>query len=773
MLSRFLKIVISFCLVWISPIQTFSSVPSDTLQSEVALPTVLVRPDKLHYSKRNNPAVARMIKLRDANKELSPYNNDFYTYRNYERVVIGLSDVSDSIGGDGKFGFLKEFVDTSDVTGRRFLPISAKEKLSMRYFRKSPHSEKKLIYALKNDGVDELFDQGNFQAMIEDVFREVDVFNNDITILGNRFVSPFSRIGPDFYKYFIGDTVTTSDGTVYATLEFTPHNQATFGFIGRIYTLVGDSSLMVRRVDLRLPKSANVNFVESLQLSQQFEKAINGSRLKTSDILTLQLSAISGTQGLFAQRFSKSNGHDFSNPQRDELFSRRGEVYTTADAYLHDEDFWGKNRIGVSGGSQVQMDELMRQMRSVGIYRWSERILRAIITGYIPTGEPSKVDIGPINSLISFGDVEGTRFRLGGLTTAALNDQLFARGYIAYGTKDKKIKYNAEIEYSFVKKKNHSREFPIKSIRASYRYDVYAPGQNYAFTNPDNVFLSLKREKDTLKMYERKAMLEYNIELDNHLSFNLSAFTERQESTRYLPLTLSDGTNFHHLNFSGLSASIRFAPGEKFYQTKSQRIPVNLDYPAVSISHCYVPTNIFGNRYAVNRTDIAFQKRFWFSAFGYADVLLKGSHVWSKSPFTQLIIPNTNLSYTIQPESFALLNPMEFILDSYANVNVTYWANGAIFNYIPLIKKLKLREIISVNAFWGHLSDKNNPLKDSRLPLFPRSTQQASNTPYVEISAGIDNIFRIFRVDYVWRLTYRNNPGIDKSGVRFGLHFTF
>lgn len=773
MLSRFLKIVISLCLVWVSPTQTFSSVPSDTLQSEVALPTVLVRPDRLHYSKRNNPAVARMIKLRDANKELSPYNNDFYTYRNYERVVIGLSDVSDSIGGDGKFSFLKEFVDTSDVTGRRFLPISAKEKLSMHYFRKSPQSQKELIYALKNDGVDELFDQGNFQTMIEDVFREVDIFNNDITILGNRFVSPFSRIGPDFYKYFIGDTVTMSDGSAYATLEFTPHNQSTFGFIGRIYTLVGDSSLMVRRVDLHLPKSANVNFVESLQLSQQFEKAVNGARLKTSDILTLQLSAISGTQGLFAQRFSKSNGHDFSDPGRDELFSRRGEVYTTADAYLHDEDFWAKNRIGVPEGKHIKMDELMQQMRSVGIYRWSERILRAIITGYIPTGEPSKFDIGPINSLISFGDVEGTRFRVGGLTTAALNNQWFARGYIAYGTKDKKIKYNAEIEYSFTKKKNHSREFPINSIRASYHYDVYAPGQTYAFTNPDNVFLSLKREKDTLKIYERKATLEYNLELENHLSFNFTAFAERQESTRYLPMSLSDGTSYNHLNFSGLSASIRFAPGEKFYQTKSQRIPVNLDYPALSITHCLIPSGILGNRYSVNRTDIAFQKRFWFSAFGYADVLVKGSHVWSKSPFTQLIIPNTNLSYTIQPESFALLNPMEFILDSYANVNVTYWANGAIFNYLPLIKKLKLREIVSVNAFWGHLSSKNNPLKDQLLPQFPRSTQQISNSPYVELSVGIDNILKIFRVDYVWRLTYRNNPGIDRSGVRFGLHFTF
>ena len=361
------------------------------------------------------------------------------------------------------------------------------------------------------------------------------------------------------------------------------------------------------------------------------------------------------------------------------------------------------------------------------------------------------------------------------MTTANLNPHWFGRGYVAYGTKDRKWKYKGELEYSFIEKRYHSREFPVQSLRLTHLYDLDMLGQHYLFTNPDNVFLSLKRQPDTQMTYHRLTQLEFNMELYNNFTVSVTAANERQESTHYMPFFNAYGNHFGHYNETSFKLQLRYAPGEKFYQTKTYRYPVNLDAPVFLISHTFAPRNTFGNMYAINKTEASIQKRIWFSTFGYLDAIISGGHVWSQSPYPNLLIPNANLSYTIQPESYALMNAMEFINDSYASCDLTYWANGAILNYIPVLKLLKWREAFSFRALWGHLSDRNNPACQPELFRFPADahTRLMTSTPYMEAGVGLDNIFKILRIDYVWRLTYRNSYHCDKSGVRIALHFTF
>lgn len=235
------------------------------------------------------------------------------------------------------------------------------------------------------------------------------------------------------------------------------------------------------------------------------------------------------------------------------------------------------------------------------------------------------------------------------------------------------------------------------------------------------------------------------------------------------------GRIYSHYNETSLSVQLRFAPGEKIYQMASDRFTINDETPIFMLSHTYAPQGFLGNMFEINRTEFSVAKRFWLSAFGYIDGIIKAGHLWSKSPYPDLLIPNANLSYTIQPESFALMNPMEFVTDTYASWDLTYWANGAIFNYIPLFKRLKLREVFSFRGVWGHLSKRNNPLYNNELFRFPEvsHTTELSAKPYMEVGVGIDNIFRILRLDYVWRLSYRDGPDVDKSGLRLALHFTF
>lgn len=781
--NAILRILYSWLLIWCvssvsGAVPAVTAIP-DTLAKVVNLEEVIVKPGKEHYSKKNNPAVDFVSRIRK-NAELGdPLRKDNYNFERYERITIALNDITDSIGSNGgllkKFQFLNEYVDTSDVTKKPILPLSIKEKVSNIYNRKNPRATREFITGLRRKGLDDISNQEAIQTVLEDFFREIDLYSNDITLLTNRFVSPLSKIGPDFYKYYLSDTIVVNNDSC-VIVSFVPRNNATFGFVGRLTVALHDPTMFIRHASMSLSPKANVNFVKSLHIDQTFERLADGTRLKTSDILTVEFEVIPNTQGLYAQKYTTYRGHNFDEPDRPELYNRLGTTYASADAFLKDDTFWEQRRGDGPSVSEREIGSMIADLRSVSLYKWVERAVGILVSGYVPVGKKDKVELGPVNTLVSFNDVEGTRFRIGGVTTANLSKHWFSRGYVAYGTKDHKWKYSGEIEYSFNEKKRHAREFPVHSVRLKHKYDTEAVGQDYAFTNPDNIFLSLKRMKDTLMIYQRSTALEYTLELDNNFSVSASASHIRQEATSYIPFRFSDGSMLSHLDFTPFTLTLRYAPGEKFMQTKSHRIPVNLDAPIFQISHTYAPGGKSGSsRYTVNKTELSFQKRFWLSAFGYIDAMVKGGHVWSTSPFTALLIPNANLSYTIQPESFALMSPMEFITDSYAVFDMTYWANGAIFNYIPYLKRLKLREVFAFRGVWGHLSDKNNPQHNKWLPQFPIDANpvKMTSTPYMEISAGIDNIFRVLRIDYVWRLSYRNTPGVDKSGLRVALHFTF
>ena len=744
---------------------------------ENLLEEVIVTKKREKYSKKNNPAVTFVNKIRSLKEENDPHRNEFYNYDKYEKITLGLNNFAEQTKDKGilaQFKFLNEYIDTSEVSGKPILNVSVKEKASQIIYRKNPKAKKEYVTGIKRNGIDDITDQESMQVFLEDIFREIDLYENDINILQNRFVSPLSKIAPDFYKFYLTDTIMI-DGQRCIQLAFAPHNSATFGFVGYVYVPEGDSTMFIKKVSMKIPSSINLNFIDHMFINQEFIKAEDGSRLKIKDDMVMEISVLPGAQGLYARRNTSYSNHNFTPSQHQHLFDDDRKSIIADDAYIQDDTYWNGIRTSPITKNEEKVGSLLSQLRDVPLYYWTEKILRILVSGYIHTAPESKIDIGPMNTLISNNDVEGWRFRVGGITTANLNKRLFARGFVAYGTKDKKIKYSGELEYSFIDKKYHSREFPVQSLRLTHLYDVDQLGQQYAFTNKDNIFLSLKRHEDNLMTYHRYTNLEYILELHNNFSLVAGLSHDRQEATKYVPFVDGYNNTYSHYNQSSLKIKLRYAPGEKFYQSKTHRYPINLDAPIFELTHTYSPKNFLGSMFEINKTEFSAQKRFWFSAFGFADCILKGGYVWSKAPYPNLLLANANLSYTIQPESFALMNPLEFINDSYVSWDVTYWANGALLNYIPLLKKLKLREAFSFRGLYGHLSDKNDPTKSLELFKFPDTAQpfKMTSTPYMEVGVGVDNLFKILRVDYVWRLTYRNNPNIDKSGIRIALHITF
>ena len=743
----------------------------DLASSGVELDEVVVRKGKEKYSKKDNPAVEMIRKLRARRDDNDPKRFPHYGYTQYERMMLGLGNLDDIISKPEEQAWISEYADTSMLTGKRVLPISIKETVARDYYDATGH--KRIILGSKHAGIDERIDQNNVKKILDDFMGEIDIFQNDVTLLTNRFVSPLSRIAVDFYKFYLNDTVDV-DGERCAVLSFVPFTPQTFGFLGRLYVSLEDTTMFIKRVSMGVPYDINLNYVERMSVVQDFDRAPNGSRLKVRDNIEVSFKLMPGVPEAFARRETTYRDHNFERPETG-AFNFKGSQSIGSGAEFMPDEFWQEYRPEDVRSTTTSIKGLMQRLRGSKLFYWAEQFVVVMVNGYIPTAKVSKVDIGPLNTLISGNSLEGLRLRLGAMTNVNLSRRWFARAYMAYGFRDKRLKYMGSLEYSFVPKKSLDQEFPIHSLRLTHRYDVDKLAQHYLYTNQDNVFLTLRRHKDVRMQYLRTTRLEYRHEWYNHFSIALGIEHNIHESTRYVPFVYADGDVRQRYTQAGFTAQLRFAPGETFYQARSYRVPINMDAPIMTLTQTYMPKGFMGSLHEINKTELGIQKRFWFSAFGYADVIVKGEKVWSKVAYPDLLMPNVNLSYTIQPESYSLMKPMEFINDQALSWDLTYWGNGVLMNRLPLIKRLRLREVLTLRGIWGSLSDKNNPAQSSDVFLFPADAlcQPMGDKPYMEAGVGIDNILTILRVDYVWRLTYRDHAGTDRRGVRIQLHFNF
>jgi hypothetical protein len=628
-----------------------------------------------------------------------------------------------------------------------------------------------VVLAKKNSGLDEMLPIEGVDQTLAEVFKDVDIYSNNISLFLRPFVSPLSDGATGFYKYYLMDTVIIA-GEKCADLGFVPFSSQSPGFTGHLYVTL-DSTYFIKKVKLNFPKDINLNFIQDMSIEQEFNRAPDGTRLLMRDDIDVEFSILSISNGFYARRTTVYSNHSFQKPENIALFNEKENTIISGNIARPDSS-WVKAKLDSTFSNGKSVGNMLERLRKDPLYYYSEKVFSALVTGYVETApQNNKITIGPIYSTISSNTAEGIRVRLGGFTTAGLNDHLFAKGYVAYGFNDQKIKYLAGLEYSFDKKEKQANEFPVHSISATYSYELNRLGQYYN-ESADNVLLSLKRLPDDKVTYQRKAELSYNQEFYSQLSYGLDVRCQTDFTSPYLPLVDNvTGNNISSFSMGEAVFRIRYAPGERIYQTLSKRYSITRNAPVFTLSHTVALKGILGSTYDYSHTEIGFRKRYWFSELGTANVILRAGKVWTKDPFPLLIIPNANLSYIVQYDTYAMMNALEFINDQYVSWDLNYNMNGLLLNRIPLIQYLKLREIVSFRGMYGSLNDRNNPANANGLFRFPSGSYTMGKDPYMEAGVGVENIFKVLRVDYVWRLTYLNHPGIDKSGIRVVLDFGF
>jgi hypothetical protein len=751
------------------------------------LSEVFIRPTRERYSRKNNPAVdlvRQVIEHKDDNRIEA---RDEYQVEMYEKLSMSLDNFNPDFEKNkfwNRLKFIKNYMDTSEITGKPILTLSIRETLSDVYYRKKPESRKTIVKAQQMQGVDQTVDEGGITSNLEEIFKSVNIFDNNIKILLNSFVSPLSSLlATSYYKYYIMDTLDVSGDTC-VDLAFVPVNSQSYGFTGRLYITL-DGTYSIKKFRLNTPQNINLNFVNNLQIEQEFQRTPDGTWVVGAENTYLNFYLIEGAQQLYAHQLRAYGGYRFEVENRDSVFGLLGPVHVLPEAVERADTFWVNNRLVPIGKKEDVLDDLLNELRKIPAFNVIIKTAEILISGYIQTGskrELNRFDVGPMNTVFSANRLEGFRMRVGGMTTAHLNPRLFASGYLAYGMDDRKFKYNGKLTYSFDKKRYHEGENPVNNLSLIHEYDVYTPGQDFLFTSKDNVFVAWKVGDPTTKMnYVRKSVIQYEKEWLNGLSLKTWTRHQNEEAAGTLQYLRRDDKGYSRrqksITSAEVGAQVRFAPGERAYagrKGKESLFNLSKDAPVFKLSHRLGIKGVLGGDYNYNHTEFSAEKRIWLSSFGHIDAQLKAGKVWNRVPFPLLVFPNTNQSVTIQPEAFHVMRAMEFVADRYVSLNATYYLKGWILNRIPGVRWLKFREVVSFNGIYGSLSDKNNPvLHNEGLFLFPEGTRPLGKKPYMEVSFGLDNILKILRVDYYRRLTYLDTPGARKDGIRIALHFSF
>ena len=733
---------------------------------------------KIKYRNKDNPAVELIRQVIAHKKQNRPENYDYVEYKEYEKMIFSFANVSDKLAEKKffrKYKFVIDNRDTTTVPGKSLLPIYLDEKLSQVYYRKSPEKTKTIELGEKKVDFGPTVDAQGIQQYFKHMYADIDIYSNSIFLMTNNFLSPIAESAPTYYKFFITDTLIINNTKV-VELSFTPRNTTDMLFEGKIYVTL-DGHYAVQHAKLYIDKNINLNFVKSMHVDLDFEQNPDERyHLSKTNIIADFGITKSSKGGLYGVRAITYGNYAVNKPHPDTTYT--GESLITSDEVKNRNDqFWVQNRPDTLNYAEAKVYKNIDSLKNMPSYKRTMDLATLLFAGYKGFGT---FEIGPANTFYSFNPVEGFRLRLGGRTTPELSKRYYFETYAAYGFKDQKWKYFLSATYSLNDKSIY--KFPQDYIRASYQKDVTIPGEDLQFVEEDNFLLSFKRGNNDKYLYNDFYKLNYTHEFDDKFSYNLTLTNRTQSPAGSLYFTNTpNGTanNILDLTTTEANLTLRYAPNEEFYQGKIYRTPIPNKYPVFTLDYTQGLKNVFNSTYSYGRLHARIDKRFYLSQFGFNDVTVEAGHIFGQVPYPLLTIFRANQTYAYDLYSYNLMNFLEFVGDHYESVNIDQHFQGFFFNKIPLFKKLKWREVASFKGIWGGLSDNNNPALNPNLYQFPIDgngkpiTNALGNTPYIEGSVGIENIFKFIRVDLVRRFTYLDNPGVAKWGIRTLVQFDF
>jgi len=745
----------------------------------------VVKSKRTRYSNKDNPAVA-LIKNVIAHKEKNYYYKfENLQYNQYEKIMLGVANVPKIFTNSfllKKQSYVFDNKDTTTVPGLAFTPLLLQESVDQFYYKNEPNHPTIINEALKTVKFNESFISNKaIDQYLNHIYKNFDVVkDNDVPVMTNLFLSPLASTAPLLYKFFLGDTTYVANDTI-VEVYFGPRNKNDFLFLGRLY--VNLSNFAVERARLGISKEINLNFVTDMNFHIEYEKTPQGKYYMAYNFLNCRLSLYtSEMNSIYGEKKMYLRNLKLDTIIPDTVWAAPQNGFVNDKLLEQSDAYWQANRseslTHVEQKTYSNLERLYADKNFNNKMNW----LRLVIAGY---GKVGPIEIGPTNTFYSWNPVEGFRGRVGGRTAINYSRNWMANTYVAYGFKDEKVKYYLSGSLGLYKDKDRKLyDYPYNYIKVTYQSDYTLPGQKPGFVQEGNFLSSFKRGTNDKYIFNKYFNLQYFRELGNHFSIIPSVQIMQQMpagSWYYIKGNEHTNDTINQLSTTEVGVDLRWAPNETIIQSRTSRAVINNKHPIITGKVVFgLKENVFGGEYNYQRYEAGIFKRIYLSQFGFINTSIHGKYVAGNGiPFTLLDIPTANQSYWVKPLQFNLMNYLEFITDKSVMIDIDYHMYGFILNKIPLIRKLKFREVAGFKLLYGGLRESNKPIQNPELLKYPvndegvRTTRALGNAPYMEVNVGVENILKFFSAGVYWRLSYLDAIDISKVGFRFGLRVDF
>ncbi|MFN8282638.1 MAG: DUF5686 family protein [Chitinophagales bacterium] len=705
--------------------------------------------------------IRKILENKDKNDKKHLAN---YSYEAYHKQELDIRNLSDKFM-DRKilkpFKFIFNNIDSTSED-EPFLPMLLSETISDFYYTTKLNKKREVIKAQKVSGVND----GSLTEFLSSTYEDIDIYDNAYEIMAKQFISPIANSCKSFYRYKVIDTMII-DNSVHYKMMFEPKTKGDFTFFGSM--IVSENNFAIKDMQLRMAPHVNINFIRKIEMNQQFDFVDKQFWMLTNDYLMIEFLPFQKKPAIVARKNSVYRDFRINQAYNDSVIAKLKDKLTVDDdADKKNVQYWDTSRFLQLSKNEASIYHLIDTLQKVPAYKTYTEILHTVLTGFYRVGP---VELGPILNVISNNKLEGWRFRMGIQSSSKLCNWTQFGGYLAYGLRDKKFKWNGFADFLIWKK-------PRQIISASYTHDVVKITRTNDLLSTDNFLnLAIRRRKPVVRLlYMDEAKIGYSIEYKQGMSMGLTLQNRRLENG-LIPFSYAYTNKDNHvdtlskLNQTELVFKSRWAFGEKYLDKNSLfRSSLNSgSIPVLQLEYVLGIKGFLGSQYSYQKITVAFSDIIPINTIGRFEMRFQAGKVFGKVPFLLSEVHDGNQTYIYSNTAFNMMNDYEFYSDQYIQWNFSHHFDGFFLNRIPGIRKLKLREVIHTRGVWGKVSRSSEDINS----LSRSFIQPLGKVPYIEVGFGIENILKFLRYDVMWRVTHRDNPLAPKWLMTLGLQFNF
>lgn len=726
------------------------------LESAVeSLPEVVINPT----GNPAHPILRNVIQYKEANNR---EKLDAYQYEVYNKLEFDINNMSEKFKNRKmfkKFDFIFENIDTTKE--KDYLPVFITESISDLYYRRKPKAEKEYIKASRVSGVS----NQSVAQFTGDMYQQVNLYENFVSIFGKNFISPVANQGLLSYRYYLMDSTFIDNNWCYE-IQFVPRRKREMTLEGTMW--INDTTYAIKKIEGKISPDANINFVKNLEFKQLYTKVNNEAWMLKDDDLFIDFVIADQQMGFYGQKHA-SYKNIIVNQVREDAFYEGLERITLLDsADNRSESYWDVHRHDSLTDNQKGIYQMIDTLSNLPIITTYVDVIQTLVSGYKVLGN---FEIGPYSSMYSYNEVEGNRFRLGIRTSNNFSKMIELSGFVAYGLRDQEVKYGLGTRFFITKK-------PRQMMRLVYKNDIEQIGlSSNAFNNSSAITTFLVRNPINRLVFNKDYRVSYEREWLKGFSTTLLLRNNTIEPLGIVNFRKTDQqtglvTKINDITTSEVTLFTRFARNEEFLAGEFDRVSLGTKYPTFTLNYTYGLKGVLKSDYEYHKVILGYKHKLRLGYIGVLNYAGEIGKVFGSAPFPLLEVHQGNESFLANNKAYNMMNILEFVSDEYVSGNIEHHFNGLFFNKVPLLQRLKWREVAGVKGIWGKLNDAS--LNEMDLPTYTSSLQAK---PYLEAFAGVENIFKFLRIDVMWRLNYLDNEfngiKVNRLGVRSKLQFYF